>query len=91
MFGIKRLKTSVKEMAAEVEAAGYSVDASYGEEYVKIIRRSDQKVMTLLEDEEAVRFIEYATKLRNDADVDIATALLAEAKSYADTYSVLEG
>lgn len=91
MFGFDNLNQTVNEMAEKVEAAGYSVDASYGEEYVKIIRRSDQKVMTLLENEDAIRFIEDAERLATDAKTDIATTLLAEAKFYADTYSVLEG
>lgn len=86
MFGSKSLAKSVTNMAAQVEAKGYSVDASYGEEYVKIIRREDQKVMSLIEGDAAVHFVEYATDLARDADIDIATALLAESKPYVDTY-----
>lgn len=86
MFGTKSLTKSVEAMATQVEAAGYSVDASYGEATVKILRVSDWQVMSLLEEEAAVEFIEYAEKLATDAKTDLATALLAEAKSYVDSY-----
>ena len=87
MFGLVNLSKSVNEMATKVEDAGYIVDASYGEATVKIIRLVDRATMTLLENEDAVQYIEYAEKLATDANTDIATALLAEAKSYIDTYS----
>ena len=85
MFKIfEKFGTSVSNMANEVESKGYSVDASYGEESVKVVRRSDQQVVIELEGEDAVEFINYAEDLATASDVDIATALLAQAKSYVD-------
>ncbi|MCA1800190.1 MAG: flagellar protein FlaG [Actinobacteria bacterium] len=84
MFKSFSLNQSIIDMAAQVEKSGYSVDASYGEATVKIINRETREVVVEFEEENAVDFIENAENLASDARVDIATALLAEAKQYTD-------
>lgn len=86
MFGFTSLKDSVTQLAQQVQQAGYSVDASYGEEYVKIIRKQDQVVTSMLDGNAATEYIDHSTSLAKAASVDITTALLAEAKAYVDSY-----
>ena len=86
MFGLGNLAKSVESMAEKVEAAGYAVDASYGEEYVKFVQLESGKVVAQLDNDEAVRFIEYAQELAKAAKTDFASALLAEAKPYVDSF-----
>ncbi|MCA1800685.1 MAG: hypothetical protein LC650_05275 [Actinobacteria bacterium] len=84
MFKSFSLNQSIIDFAKDVERAGYSVDASYGEATVKIINRAAQEVVVEFTEADAVDFIENAENLATDARVDIATALLAEAKQYTD-------
>jgi len=82
MFG--NLKKSAQSMAQKTDAAGFTVEASYGEEYVRLVRKTDRKTVTELTGEDAVSFINYAEDLATAAGIDLETAMLAEAKPYAD-------
>jgi len=78
---------SVTEVAEQVKNDGYVVqEAINGAEYVRIFNIADtDDILFEFEDEAAVRYIKEAELIAVENDVDIVTALLANAQQYVDS------
>lgn len=74
----------VTEMARYVKHSGFSVDWNTSMPWVAIQCDETDSDGFFLEDADAEEFIGIATKNAAEADVSLATGMLAQAKQYVD-------
>lgn len=74
----------ITEMARYVKDSGFSVDWNNSMGWVAIHNNEENEDVFFLEDEDAEQFIIEANQKADQADVDLESGMLAQAKQYVD-------
>ena len=74
----------ITEMARYVRDSGFSVDWNNSMGWVAIHNNEENEDVFFLEDEDAEQFIVEANERADQADVDLESGMLAQAKQYVD-------